>query len=438
MTRRLLIFVAVVAALVAVAVWLADRPGAVTIHWLGWRVDTSVPVLIAALLLALAALEGAVWLVRTVLASPGRWLARRRAKRTRQGYAALTDGLAAVLSGDPRQAKRLARRADKLLPESRLTGLLTAQAAELAGDQAEARKRLSAMLERPETAFLGLKGLMQMALKDGERDAALDYARRAWALNPQAEGLAGTLFDLQARAGQWAEAELTLAEARKRKVIAGGDLSRRRAIVLSERARLAEEAKATDEALRLALKAHEADPGLAPPTVLAAELLHRRNKPRKAAAVIESAWKVAPHPVLAEAYLGLAPAETVLQRVKRVERLVKLNPDSPDGHMALAEAALEARLWGQARTHLEAAAAQRPGQKVFTLLARLERDERKDEAAALAWTAKAASAPPEPVWVCGSCGAKSWEWSACCRDCGAVDSLDWQQPLVRLPVPVRA
>ncbi|HSV28243.1 MAG TPA: heme biosynthesis HemY N-terminal domain-containing protein, partial [Candidatus Omnitrophota bacterium] len=230
--RRLIVFVAATALLVFASVWLADRPGEVTIHWQGWRLDTSVPVLLLIILATVALLDIVGRMVRGVVTAPGRFFRARHDKRKREGYVALSDGLAAIAAGDSRQARKLAKKADKLLEDRSLTGLLTAQAAELSGDDLEARKRFDDMVARPETAFLGLKGLLTLALKQGDREAALDYARRAWALRPGSDELAETLFDLQARAGHWAEADATLLEAKRHGTLAGADLLHRQALVL--------------------------------------------------------------------------------------------------------------------------------------------------------------------------------------------------------------
>ncbi len=437
MLRRLFQFLIVTALAVAAAVWLADRPGSVTLHWQGWRIDTSVPVLVAALLVVLGLAAALLRLARGVLGLPHRLVRARRDRRQRDGYRALSDGLAAVAAGNRQAARKLARRADRLLADPALTGLLTAQAAELHGDPAEVERRMQALLHRPETAFLGLKGLMTLALRRDDRAAALDYARRAWASETGgADGLAIPLFELQARAGQWAEAELTLAEARKRGALDGAELAHRRALVLRERAAAAERDGNTAEAARLALAAHRADPAFVPAAVAAARLLHRLGKPRKAAAVIEAVWRGAPHPALLDAWTALAPAETPLMRVKRLERLVRANPEAADGHRALGAAALDAKLWGLARTHLETALRLYPAAATYALRARLEREERQDEAAAAGWSAKAAGAPADPVWSCAACGSQAEVWSTACPSCGGIDTLAWKAP--GLPVPVAA
>ena len=87
----------------------------------------------------------------------------------------------------------------------------------------------------------------------------------------------------------------------------------------------------------------------------------------------------------------------------------------------MAEAALEAELWGEARRHLEAAATERPTQRVYRLLAALEErqgadslDDKGDlddggtminEEAMRQWLLRAASAAPAAAWLCSKCGA---------------------------------
>ncbi|CAA7621282.1 heme biosynthesis protein HemY [Magnetospirillum sp. SS-4] len=424
--RRLLAFLLLSALAVAGAVWLADRPGEVTIHWQGWRLDTTVPVLLAtvALLTVLLSLLGRV--LRLVVGGPGRMLAARRTRLTRKGYVALSDGLAAVASGDSRQATRLARKADKLLKDQAVTGLLTVRAAEISGDPATLRARYETMTERPETAYLGFKGLMDLALRQGDRDAARAHATRALALQPGAEGLAGVLFDLQMEAGLLAEAELTLGIARRHSVLPSAELAHRRALVLFARAEAAEKSGDAAAALALALDSRDAEPSFVPAVAMAARLHRAKGKPRKAESLIRSTFRVAPHPLLTAEWAALGQADSPLDRVKRMRILAEDNPAAACGHVALAEAALAARLWGQARTHLEKALEQQPSRHVLALLAQLERDERKDEAAALAWLARSGDAGTGPAWTCGGCGRTAPAFSVACPACHAPGRMEWR------------
>src|SRR5262249_1991532 len=70
------------------------------------------------------------------------------------------------------EAKRQAKIANNLLNDPPLTLLLAAQTAQLGGDEDAARRYFTAMLEKPETAFLGLRGLLMQAMKAGDRAEA--------------------------------------------------------------------------------------------------------------------------------------------------------------------------------------------------------------------------------------------------------------------------
>jgi len=78
--------------------------------------------------------------------------------------------------------------------------------------------------------------------------------------------------------------------------------------------------------------------------------------------------------------------------VKRFETLLSLSPDAAESHIALADAALDANLWGEARTHL-AKATDILGDPVPPVLcrlwARLEEAEHGDLTAAHRWLKKA-------------------------------------------------
>ena len=412
------------------AVWLADHPGRVVLRWRDYELATSVAVLAVAVAVVAAfwALIYHFW--RWLRGGPRRFGENRAAKRQARGYRALTQGLVAAAAGDVKATRTAAREAGRLVANP-LNLVLLAQAAQLAGDEDGARRHFEAMLEHPETAFLGLRGLMVQATKAGDWERALEHARRAHALRPDAEWAVSALFDLETRIGDWTGAQKALESAARHKLIDGDTVSRRRAVVLAERARAAEGRDA--EALALAREAHKLAPELVAAAVLAAERLAAAGKTRAAAKAIERSWARHPRPDLARAYLDLAPDETAMRRVKRVERLAALAPDAAESRLAHAEAALAAELWGIARHHLEAVAGQRPSQRVYRLLAIVEEHEGGDAAAVRDWLMRAASAPPDAAWVCRECGAVAADWHARCPSCATFDGLEWKVPPVALP-----
>jgi HemY protein len=298
---RLIVFLAIAIALSLLATWLADHPGRAALTWGGTHVETSLAVLVIGVLLVGVVLTILFEIVRLLRAAPRRWGARRRHARTEKGYHALTQGLVAAAAGDTAAAKACNRRADRLLGHAPSTLLLSAQAAQLEGDEGTARLTFQEMLRHGETEFLGLRGLLAQAIKDGDDETALRLARRAYLRRPNTPWVLTTLFALQARAGLWSEAESTIADMARHKLIDRATATRRRAILLHQQAAAQQTAGRPYEALRLAQKAHKLQPDLAPLAVQANALAEQTNQPRVAGKVIEAAWKARPHPALAKA-----------------------------------------------------------------------------------------------------------------------------------------
>jgi HemY protein len=426
--RRALLFLVKLVILVGIAVWVAERPGTVTLRWLDWELHSTVGVLIVGVIAAaaLAALIYRLW--RVTIRSPRDYLRRRAARRRERGYRALTQGMVAVAAGDAEEAKRQARRAAAMLNEPPLTLLLAAQAAQLDGDEEAARDYFTRMIERDETAFLGLRGLLMQAIRGGDDAAALELAERAYKERPQTPWVVRTLLDLQIRREQWDKALATLAQAQKISLIAPDQARRQRAAVLVEQSRAAERAGDAAEALRLAREAHRLEAGFVPAAAQLAGLLIIGGKAREATRVIETAWAEMPHPALAQAYAALKGEEAPLDRARRFERLGEINRTTRDARLVLAEVAMAARLWGEARRHLEVAVELGPTARAFRMLAELEEEERGDAEAAARWLRKAAEAAPDPAWVCERCGGAQPGWSARCSACGAFATLVWRQP----------
>jgi len=450
---RVLWFALKLAVLVAVAYWLAERPGEVSVDWLGYRIETSAGILLAAMvsIAGLSALAYRAW--RFLRRSPRSMNQSLKASRRKRGYKALTQGMVAVAAGEADEAARHARRADSLLDEPPLTMLLSAQAAQLNGDEEAAKRYFTAMLDDPETRFLGLRGLLTQALREGDQQRALEYVRQAHTLRPRTPWVLTSLFDLSERCGDLDTAERTLSQAAKAKALPAPEAGRKRAVVLLERAQAAQQKGDTSRALAHAREANKLAPELIPGAVLLADLLIATGQRRKGAKVLERAWAAGPHPELAALYLetqnlkaqtgGENTGADGIERLKRLGQLTGKRPDHPESHLVLARAALEARLWGEARRHIKAAAGPDgldgvPSDTVCRLMAELEEQENNDSDKAHEWLTRSAGAPKDPAWVCISCGATALAWTARCGACESFDTLAWQTPpqvAPNLPAP---
>ena len=127
---RIVLFLIVVGALALGVTWLADRPGDVVITWQGLRIETSLMVLGAAILV-LVALIGIIWsIVRAVVRSPLVLSNMVRNRRGVRAYEAISNGLIAVGAGDVMAAHKFSTDVNRIAPGEPLALLLTAQAAQ--------------------------------------------------------------------------------------------------------------------------------------------------------------------------------------------------------------------------------------------------------------------------------------------------------------------
>ncbi|WP_395022088.1 heme biosynthesis protein HemY [Dongia sp.] len=436
-----------IAIVVAAAVWLADRPGHVSIEWLGYNIDLAVGTALALLVVFILVLYLLWRLWHIVTHAPTGFALFRRNRRQAKGFKALTRGLVAVAAGDAAEAKRLSRTAHGLLDHSPLTLLLAAQAAQMEGDEHAAARYFEALSKNPEAALLGLRGLTTAALKRGDETAALTHAEAALQSHPHADWAAETAHRLQVKHGKPAEESLKALV--RAGVMTAKEGQHRRAVLLAERARLHLLPETTDAdhdaGLRSAREALKLDSALVPARLILANLLLRMSKKREALKLIEQDWDSNPHPLLARAYIEAEPGERPAERMKRLERLQRQNPNHVETHRALGMAALAAGLWGDARRHLEKlVAAERAGDGLSygtcRAMAALEEGERPDprntQAAVRQWLDAAAEAQPDPAWICSVCGhpgeagPASGHWQAVCPHCSGIDSFRWQRPVL--------
>ena len=429
MIRFTITIIVALAVVVAAAIWFSDRPGNVSIEWQGWLIEMSVGRFVLATAIILAAALIVIGFLRVIRRAPGRIRESLRTSRRERGYRALTQGMVAVAAGDPDEANRQARRADVLLSEPPLTMLLSAQAAQLNGDEDAASRYFNAMLERPETAFLGVRGLLIQAQKNNDRRGTLEYAEKAYRLQPKTPWVLNTIFDLQVAEGRWRAALSTLEEAVKRRAVTADAARDRRAAVLLGCSSEAEAGGDVDEALKFARRANTLAPAFLPAVLRTAELLVSAGKTRPATRMIQDAWGRMPHPDLARLYGDMEKANgDSLKRVKRFERLLSFNTDHRESHIALAEAALAAELWGEARNHLEKAAGDDPQARVCRMMADLEDRAGDNPDAVRTWLLRASDAPPDAAWICADCGAAWGDWTPVCGNCQSLGTLDWEPP----------
>jgi len=432
---KIIFFIGVVGALAWGAGFLLESDGGLQISALGYEVS---PGPLGSVLL-LVALVFVVWLLLKVLAllvavwkflngdetALSRYFDRNR---ERKGFEALSEGLMALASGEGRVAMAKAAKADKYLNKPELTNLLTAQAAELAGDTKKAEETYRKLVENEQTRFVGVLGIMKQKLAAGENDVALQFAEKAFALKPKHEETGDILLRLQAEKEDWTGARKTLS-AKLRNGQLPRDVHKRRdaVLALSE----AKDVIADDSSIEkreAAIEANRLSPDLIPAAVMAAHGYIEQNKPRYATRVLKKAWEARPHPDLAAAFAAIAPDEKPSERIKRFTALTKMKPENPETKMLLAELHIANEDFPAARRALGDLVETDPDARSVTLMAVIERGEGASDTVVKGWLARAIAVPRGPQWICDNCQHIHNEWKPICENCSSFDTLEWKRP----------
>lgn len=391
---RILIFLLGVIFFAGAVTYFASLDSRITGEAFGMRFDGPSGLIVGGVIAAFLLAIYLTHKIKDILALPGKIRAKDAAAKRERGVAALTRGLEAVAVGDGEDASHHARVARRHLEDVSLTRLLTAQAAQLSGDQETAKSSFTAMLDAPETEFLGLKGLYAQAMAAGDAAAAKGYAERAFHLRPGAAWAFQSVFDLGLERGAWRETREALDAARKNRLIDDDKANRARAALLTADAyamRASDRAEALsdlDAALKLA-------PAFAPAALLAAELHAEDGRKGKAARIIETAFTGAAHPALIKFYDRLYKDDPAEKRAERLKKLAEKDPTTDEAAMLSARAAMLMEDWQAAIDALEPLVARGASAAAFTLMAKAVAG-RDGEETAKVWMEHAAAAPRDP------------------------------------------
>jgi HemY protein len=289
------------------------------------------------------------------------------------------------------------------------------------------------MANDPETRELGLRGLYLEAKRLGANEAARQYAEKAADDAPYLPWAAQATLEYRSQSGRWDDAIRLLEQQKAARVIEKAEANRLHAVLLTARAGEKLEgnpAGARDDALQ-ALKL-SAD--FVPAALIAARALFREDKLRKAASILEQAWKAGPHPEIGRTYVRARSGDSAHDRLKRAERLESLRPNNVESLLVVAQAALDAQEYAKARAKAETAARMQPREAAFLLLADIEEAETGDQGRVRHWLAQALKAPRDPAWVAD--GFVSDKWLPVSPVTGRLDAFEWKAPFGQLDGPV--
>lgn len=415
-------------ALLTAAIFLAriiDVPGYVEFNWFGWQIETTPLFLTFTLIAGFILLSAIFWSADRLLSLPGRYRNKKRIEYHEQGLSALTEAIAALAVSDISNAKKLTKRAEKLLGNTPITHLLSAQLSRLEGDDDTSSHHLKRLLTFKETHFLAARGLLEQSRKSGDVEAAVSYAQEAGNIRPDSSFAALSLLDLYTHQKRWQQALNVITRAQKHHAFTAQEAARYKALIEYEHAHYLFIHEDYDMALRYAKQANKILPDLIPAAVLLANIYFAMNKNRHATSALSHAWALSPHPDIISAYRKSISHLSGEMQMKSVEMLTSVNQKHMESHLAVGQTALDAGDYVKARIHAEMALDILETPRARFLMADIEEAAGNTEKSAK-WHSRASRNLADFSWTCEGCKETSAEWSLHCPKCDSFDSMNWQ------------
>jgi len=344
MKRSFLVLIAIALALFAAAVApvFKSDPGLVTVHFLGWTIETSV------LVLLLAAL--ALWLIVHLIIRMWRMPARTaRRMREQRALSQLEKGLLALTEGDWSTAEKALEKSASSHGRTTARYLAAAQAA----DGQDAGDRAEWYLEQADTRNRKQRFLVELTrarilTANGEYSEAipiLEELHKRRRRHPQVLELLSRCYD---ETGQWESLQKLLPVMQKAGVVNADrveELKQHAAISGLKQYRNPEALKAGWRGLPKVMQR-------SPEVVKAfAEQAIAIGGAGMAEEVLRSALKREWNSALLIPY-GEPGSDDISRRIKQCEKWLPDHPEDPWLHLVLGRLCAREELWGKARHHM--------------------------------------------------------------------------------------
>ena len=372
--------------------------GIITVTAFGFRITTSILIVIAALAVVLY-----LW---HLLKQPFLWLSgcqtwyQKRKQSQKEAYLLLA--LKTVLDQDSVAKNQLLKKKNTFFDKKSDENFIIEALFQPSPHTFEQ------LLHRPETELAGIHGLLGYAQKAGDWLETARLLQKAHDKNPNEPWVTKELWQAQILQSDWAASLKTLDVLKKQDLINKDEFRDRKAQILIKLGRV-------KEAYKLA------------PTRPEVALAYAKADPKKAKDIIEDLWPRNPSRDAFLLFQRAIAGDKPIAQEKAVRKLVRHNPEAKQSLLALAETATDLEKWGDVKEYLTTYLSLYPlTVTVARMMAQAERCGWHHEEAAKDWEIKTRFARDEDGWGCSACGHKTEEWDIRCPKCNAFGTIRYQ------------
>ena len=338
----LLIALALLLLTAALAPVFKSDPGHVLINFLDWTIETSVLVLVLAILL--------VWIFIQVLLRLWR-LPAETARRVREqrSLAHLEKGLLALTEGDWGTAEKALEKSTSTRGKTTARYLAAAQAA----DGQDAADRREYYLEQADSGGTRKKFLVEltrarMLVTNGSRAHALPILKGLHERRRKHPQVLELLARCYRELGEWEQLQSLLPSLRKSGVMNDDELDELKLTIAVNNLRSADDAESLQAGWKKLPRSMRKESAVVEIFAQQAGILERSDLAEN---VLRTSLKAEWNPALVLRYGDPGTGNTSV-RLKQCEKWLQTHPDDASLHLALGRLCAADELWGKARTHL--------------------------------------------------------------------------------------
>jgi HemY protein len=364
------------------------NPGSLELIWFGYNIQLSAILAFIILIFVMAVLLLIGYSILWLINLPSRWASHYKESTME------TELLNLLTSSEAENfntALKLTQKMRKKLEKSPFFLWIAGSIFEKSKHHLEAEQCFMALLDRPDTFFLGLKGQIRTALGRGDFNRAYDLLKRAEKEFGSSPWVLKHFLAVAREQKKFIDAEKMTLRLDDLGYITKDQSKKQLAYIEYQEAlqpKLSQEQKETY--LR---QAHYLDPSLTQVSEMLIELLQEQGHRTQALSVLKATWDQAPTQKLGDLYLKILSPENKEIALEKVKEFVKKNPKNPESLLLLARTGLKAKLWGETRAALKQLIEKHPTSIAYQLMAHLELHEHQNMEAAMEWLEKGLQAP---------------------------------------------
>lgn len=424
--------------IIAATVWFVKNPGYVRLDWLDYTITAHIGLVFLVTILFLWVFSYVAGFWSFIINFPSIWRRYKTVNGSVDGMDFLSKGYAALAAGNSDAALKNAKKARSFFPDTinqSLVDLLEMQAARDTGNTRKRNEAMKRLMEYEDQSILGLRGQIRDYLEEGKIEESLELVREKLKNAKNKESFREIYYQLSISAGRWTDALSVLEKMKPSSRMPRERIKSDKAALMTVTGIEKRQSGSLQEAREKLGNAVSIDEGFIPAARELASLYIKDGRIQPAKRLLKKAWRTNPHPDYVRLWESLMPTDkgkggrhSEGGHLKWLKGMVDNTDTSAEAQEALAHAAIEDGLWGQAKSYLQKLEETAPSRNLYRLWIELERQSGNDFQKIGSLMEKSAQAPYGKTWVCRETGRTYADWEPVAKPHGSFNTIIWADP----------